>query len=110
MVFLPAGWMMCEKSLSTTLLYGCRKSYVLDHPSSMASFQGCIEVLKSSGRDPSKMEDIVTLYNKRVKLREKAASLHEKKISENANDKDDGNKDGAASAGIKDASNGERKE
>ena len=61
-IFVPPGMVLCEKSTSSVLLYGARKSYLLKNDAAMASYQICIDMLAASGRDPSKMKSIVQLY------------------------------------------------
>ncbi|CAL1127839.1 unnamed protein product [Cladocopium goreaui] len=61
-VYIPPGMILCEKSSSSALLYGGRKSYILKNEDCMQSYQGCIDMLKASSRDPSKMESVVELY------------------------------------------------
>ena len=61
-IFVPPGMVLCEKSTSSVLLYGARKSYLLKDDAAMESYQKCIEMLEASGRNPSKMKSIVQLY------------------------------------------------
>ena len=61
-IYIPPGMILCEKSSSSVLLYGGRKSYILNNTDCMKSYQDCIDMLKASSRDPSKMESVVELY------------------------------------------------
>ena len=61
-IFVPPGMVLCEKSTSSVLLYGARKSYVLKNDAAMKSYEICIDMLEASGRDPSKMKSIVQHY------------------------------------------------
>jgi hypothetical protein len=61
-IFVPPGMVLCEKSTSSILLYGARKSYILKNDAAMESYQICIDMLQASGRDPSKMKSVVQLY------------------------------------------------
>eukprot|EP00435_Cladocopium_sp_Y103_P075887 s7_g68.t1 len=65
-IFVPPGMVLCEKSTSSVLLYGARKSYLLKDEAAMESYEKCIDMLEASGRDPSKMKSIVQLYKSAV--------------------------------------------
>lgn len=62
-IYVPPGMVLCEISTSAVLLYGARKSFIINNEACVDSFGHCIEILKQSNRDPSKMKAIVELYN-----------------------------------------------
>lgn len=56
-IYVPTGFILCEKSMSGGLLYGCRKSYLIKSETCMASYKVCSEVLEASGRNPDQNEE-----------------------------------------------------
>ena len=62
LVFLPQGWILCERSNSTVMCYGIRKSFLLPGKINQSSYQDAVTLLKSSGRDSTKMEAILQCY------------------------------------------------
>ena len=60
-LFVPQGWICCEKSVEGGLLYGVRKSYLTTHSVGAANYRATIDVLKRSNREVGRMEEIATL-------------------------------------------------
>ena len=61
-LFMPAGWVVCERSSASVLVYGVRKSYLLPGEDSKNNFSEACELLKRSGRDPTKMFEVLACW------------------------------------------------
>ena len=61
-LFLPQGWIACERSNSTVMCYGIRKSFMLPGETNQRSYQGAVTLLKNSGRNSTKMEALLKCY------------------------------------------------
>ena len=62
-LFVPTGWIMAEQVNVTSLTYGVRKSFLLDTPAAKASYNTAVDLMKRSGRDASRMEEIAKLFS-----------------------------------------------
>ena len=60
-LFIPMGWMLCEKVSAGTLIYGCRKSYVVKTAANKDNYTAMIELMRSDKRDVSRMENVLAL-------------------------------------------------
>ena len=61
-LFVPAGWVVAERSSSSLLLYGVRKSFLPTSHASKENFQCAVDCLKRSQRDSSKMEAVLACF------------------------------------------------
>ncbi len=62
--FLPQGSVVCEKVSSGALVYGVRKSFLINSPASISQYRASIELLNHSKRDTSRMQQIAGLFKK----------------------------------------------
>ena len=61
--YLPQGWMLCERCDASMIVYGVRRSYLCPGDISKDAYACAIELMKSSGRDTSKMEEVLSCYD-----------------------------------------------
>lgn len=66
LMFLPQGWIVCERSNSTVMCYGIRKSFILPGEINQRSYEDAVTLLKNSGRDSTKMEAILKCYESKA--------------------------------------------
>ena len=62
LMFIPQGWLCAERCYDSQLVYGARKSYLVQSDRAAKNYEASIALLKRSGRNPAKMEDILKLY------------------------------------------------
>ncbi len=62
--FLPQGSVLCERVSSGALVYGVRKSFLINSPASILQYRASIELLNNSKRDTSRMQQIAGLFKK----------------------------------------------
>ena len=60
-IYVPQGWICCERATSGALLYGVRKSFMVATQEGAANYNASVSVLRRSKRDVTKMEAIAAL-------------------------------------------------
>lgn len=61
-LYLPQGWLTCERSVDGALIYGCRKSFILNTPLAAQAYKNTIALLSRSNRNVERMEAISKLF------------------------------------------------
>lgn len=61
---IPAGWLVCEQSSQGALIYGVRKSWIPVSHESCVQYKAVLNLLKKSGRQVDKMEQVLDLMEK----------------------------------------------
>ena len=62
MLYLPQGWILCEQCASSMLVYGVRRSFLVNLESAKANYELAIALLQRSNRDPAKMQEVLKCY------------------------------------------------
>ena len=60
-LFVPAGWLMCSKTTSGPLTYGCRKCWAIATESQHASYETLHGLFAHSGKNTSKMQEVLKI-------------------------------------------------
>ena len=61
-LYVPQGWLLCERCVSTALIYGVRKSFMVRTGRARANLEKAVEILKRSNRDPAKLQAVLECY------------------------------------------------
>ena len=61
MIYIPAGWLLCERVVNGTLLYGARKSVFFRSDGTSQKYALARECLSKAGNDVSKMDMVEKL-------------------------------------------------
>ena len=61
-LYVPAGWFMCEQAAKGPLCYGMRKSLFVNSSSQKASYKKAAEMLKKDGRTVDPMMKLLELF------------------------------------------------
>ena len=60
-LYLPMGWMVCEKVVSGTLIYGVRKSYIVNTLRNKENYAANVDLLRKEGRDVQRYQEVMAL-------------------------------------------------
>ena len=64
-IYIPQGYFLAEKcSPVSSLVFGVRKSFLVETDAAKAAYETAVNVMKASGRDATKMQEVLALYDK----------------------------------------------
>ena len=61
-VYIPQGWVVAEQACGNVLIHGVRKSFLVKRENAKVNYECAVGLLERSGRDPSKMKEVLACY------------------------------------------------
>eukprot|EP00969_Alexandrium_andersonii_P061557 2713424-Alexandrium_andersonii.AAC.1 len=62
LVFVPAGWLVCERSVGGQSIYALRKSYFFKSVTAASNYSAAMELLEAGGRGIDKMRQVSGMF------------------------------------------------